>query len=1264
MVSSSPLSNNTPPGNLEQPILRAPPIQSRRAHADGSPKNVSNVSATTLGSIELHEIEVLPILDAPSSQGAYPNKVKPWTPILLLRVSLYGFAAIYVVFITALALLQAFDRKNGGLVTTSQNLHYLWTYGPTFVLTLVAAVWDQVEYRTKQTLPWAKLHQGKSPASETLLIDYISQAQTVTLWKSLKARHFPVVLATIGGLLLKLLIVVSTGLFSLQQGFEVHQASLLAADKFDPSAWNRTSDDPVPAMFAYAVNGLNMSYPPGTTDHYAIPTLRLADSVIGSADRNITTTTKAFLGDLDCERGNLSFFYLPRNLSIHTLGPDIIVQSPSCQVDRTFWPDDNFSVTGGGGENFFFGTNTLVNCSNSSSELDRARMVVAVGSIKLHYGTSKLPLSANNVTVYVCKVHNYFRDANVIIDTAGSVLHMNTSVPSNSSGVYTVPVSSREMAQYFQSSIHVAFTQTKGVWLPMKDVLTDIIRPPSLDNLEDGNVTIGGEQYKVRFGSLFQLYTDVYKPESTDKILDPVSLLPNLRGLYSLVTAQIAKENLMIPTTASSSGTIRTVQQRLRVRGLPLYWMFAILSILFAISVCLDAIVSRGAVSRDPGSIGGLSTILARSRALENILSYKGFASISSLRRSLLGRSCQSTMDPAKVPHRFEINLAASEPAAAAISPQPLWEEDRVEWWHPMSLSPGFKTTVIAFLGTLVLALEVLYQKSAKSNGLAYVDDKSDLRYSWLYLPGATMLTTSILTGMVDSTSKIFLPYHKLRQGPATSRACLYTNENSQMAISSLFNSVSHRHWSIFATTLATIFAFPLTIVSSGLYSTKVVATTKDAIFSVDSTINFATESIPFLTVQKRLDTASLVVAMILERNLSSPLWTYGEFAFPEMSFKTLDGSNNASEITSPLANSSVVVSTPAWNSSLDCEFIPEAKRHITVSNSSTPGSEIDVYVQLTESAECNSSNENLLITNGDDGNVISRDYHGSSGFKYTSPACPYLVFALGELAFSNTSNVGLSVIACRADMTQTQVNATMELPSLRILAVSPGAQQPISLSQPQTGTIAFDTSINVPAFANTGPLLSLVYASTTDAFFSAIFAQNPNLTLSDLTGAANTPRFAAALNKIWKTVYPQLANNVVRTARSSPNATTPTPETLTGILIQHNRSRLLQSAISTRILEGLLSLIALCIAVSFWSMRVREVLPKNPCSIAAAASLVAGSDMLKRIPRGAEWCDDKQLRENGVLEGVLLSMGWWDDARQRGRRRFGVGIGKAEWAR
>jgi len=75
-----------------------------------------------------------------------------------------------------------------------------------------------------------------------------------------------------------------------------------------------------------------------------------------------------------------------------------------------------------------------------------------------------------------------------------------------------------------------------------------------------------------------------------------------------------------------------------------------------------------------------------------------------------------------------------------------------------------------------------------------------------------------------------------------------------------------------------------------------------------------------------------------------------------------------------------------------------------------------------------------------------------------------------------------------------------------------------------------------------------------------------------------------------------------------------------------------------------------------------KHVLPKNPCSIAAVASLLAGSEILELIPLGSEWCDDKELRRRGVFDGYLFSMGWWSKPGTS-KRRFGIDIGKAEKA-
>jgi len=82
------------------------------------------------------------------------------------------------------------------------------------------------------------------------------------------------------------------------------------------------------------------------------------------------------------------------------------------------------------------------------------------------------------------------------------------------------------------------------------------------------------------------------------------------------------------------------------------------------------------------------------------------------------------------------------------------------------------------------------------------------------------------------------------------------------------------------------------------------------------------------------------------------------------------------------------------------------------------------------------------------------------------------------------------------------------------------------------------------------------------------------------------------------------------------------------------------QNEVSTRILEGVLAAMVVCAIVALCMMRTKRVLPKSPCSIASVASFVAESKFLGSL-RGAEWCDDAELRERGLFDG-LFSMGWW----------------------
>jgi hypothetical protein len=115
----------------------------------------------------------------------------------------------------------------------------------------------------------------------------------------------------------------------------------------------------------------------------------------------------------------------------------------------------------------------------------------------------------------------------------------------------------------------------------------------------------------------------------------------------------------------------------------------------------------------------------------------------------------------------------------------------------------------------------------------------------------------------------------------------------------------------------------------------------------------------------------------------------------------------------------------------------------------------------------------------------------------------------------------------------------------------------------------------------------------------------------------------------------------------------TTTNATLPATATSYSTYRLRQDLVSTRILQGLLAAMILCALIALLTINLRNVLPKNPCSIAAQVSLVAGSQMMVELPTEAQWMDDKDFER--LFEGRKYSMGWTGGIE--GERRFGIDV-------
>ncbi|KAK5637289.1 hypothetical protein RRF57_013001 [Xylaria bambusicola] len=87
-----------------------------------------------------------------SASEAYSTEDPSWRPSYLRRRVYALFVAVFFLLVVAVEVLLFISDGKCGLATSVAGLHYLWTYGPTAVLTLVASFWVRVDYQMKSML--------------------------------------------------------------------------------------------------------------------------------------------------------------------------------------------------------------------------------------------------------------------------------------------------------------------------------------------------------------------------------------------------------------------------------------------------------------------------------------------------------------------------------------------------------------------------------------------------------------------------------------------------------------------------------------------------------------------------------------------------------------------------------------------------------------------------------------------------------------------------------------------------------------------------------------------------------------------------------------------------------------------------------------------------------------------------------------------------------------------------------------------------------
>jgi hypothetical protein len=173
----------------------------------------------------------------------------------------------------------------------------------------VAVFWRQVDYRAKEIMPWAGMAQGPTHPEKSLLLDYVSPMQVVSLWCAAKHRHWVIILTISVFISIKVLTIISTGLLVLESPMiQANPTTLVANTTFDTATFgNGSKVDSGPKYTVYGHHPYNLPYPAGTTDKYAFQSITTPKDSLVQSKVILNATVDYFAADMDCEVGYVSY---------------------------------------------------------------------------------------------------------------------------------------------------------------------------------------------------------------------------------------------------------------------------------------------------------------------------------------------------------------------------------------------------------------------------------------------------------------------------------------------------------------------------------------------------------------------------------------------------------------------------------------------------------------------------------------------------------------------------------------------------------------------------------------------------------------------------------------------------------------------------------------------------------------------------------------------------------------------------------------------
>ncbi|KAF2141563.1 uncharacterized protein K452DRAFT_333269 [Aplosporella prunicola CBS 121167] len=1145
-----------------------------------------------------------------------------WTPIYLQRKVLVFFIIVFVVIIAVLAILLQYSNTHQGFASADPKKYLLWQYGPTAVFTIVAAFWGQVEYRTKQLTPWKLITQSPQPVGRSLLLDFISPLGITTFIDSLTSLDLlPVSVAVGGGFALKLITILSTGLFVLQYtAIKLPTENIIATNAFGGSNTTSFDGDGVDHQAfsrLYGINNFSLPFPSGTTARYAYQNFNV--SSLPSTNVDLIGKVDVFHSNLDCEILHLQ----------HAEGTNT---GAAFQLTFRFHSETcgDLELLPTLGGDYFSEWKTFeaeeMQCSDNQT-----RVAMSFGTTTVEDNSDDIPLDMINSSTVLCRAEYGISPGVVVLNTNSSVIETpKISIPSKSGS-----------------------SKLPGV------------KPADLlDALYENWLLLGSA--KSAFNSIEYLadYVFLVMPSVTwdDLATNPILLANGTDAFFQAFSAQLANIYFMEPANQTIEGWTTHMENRLTFRALSFGLIEGFLVLMIVLAAFMVFLAPGESVSRDPGPIEGTTAIIARSPAVLDKLEGTGASGLAVLEWRLAGSEYTSEESDKSSGSQFGIVKIFAPEDNAKVREQAVEQNEeefdgarKINWYRPMAVNLPAKLVITLVPLALLIILEIFYQVNQKNNGICDLSLSDYIHYTYTLIPTTILVAVGLLFGSLDFAAKIFQPYQLLRRG--CDDGPLGENYLGKIGLHCIWRSLWRKHFAVASSSLGMLFVPLLTIAASGLFYAEALPRTYDVQLSQTGSFE---DMFPIRGYGGGANAVGWdMVNLLLKEDFDEPLFTYKTLAFPSLEVPSLPAEIPAETVK----YGSIAARIPAFRARSNCTSagISNVTYGYDSLSLSTPSRVIkDVFFNVSLPEICDTDSLSITVFDNttedirDNGNNYIGDWIDLSIGKNLgdwSDGCPTNIAIFGQVRDGNATH--LSPLLCTPYLETVDVDVVLNAKDLSFNLTA-------ALPSPVETTASFNR--NLSFFANIPDELMVVWADTVkgaarinntvvDGFFAGLFHGSDSVSPADLL--ANDDATHAQLRAAIDTLYGRIFAQVINTQRVAvAEAKTPINAKLT----VSDRVRLKQNGISTRVLEGFLAAMTVCAILTYVTLDRKGVLPKNPCSVAAVASLVAGSDMLEKCyPPGSEWMSGKQMREKGQYKDMVFSLGWWPGGR------FGIDVGVAD---